>query len=256
MKDVPTILRLRNVTKWFGGLKAVDSVTIDFRERKITGLIGPNGAGKTTLFNLINGFLRPDSGEIYYRNIRIDHLMPWEIAKLGIGRLFQDVRIFRKLTVLENVLTGKPSHPGEALTPLLFSLRKVRKIEAHLLDEAHHWIEFVGLTGKEHAPAESLSYGQQKLLSLARLLVGGYDLLLLDEPTAGVNPIMARKILDIIKKMVTEEGKTVIFIEHNMNVVVEIADWVYFLDEGKLAGMGRPQDILGDVNVRKAYLGI
>lgn len=249
------ILKLNNLTKTFDGIKAVDSVTIEFTEAKIIGLVGPNGAGKTTIFNLINGFLKPDEGEIYFKNKRIDGKSPWKIANLGIGRLFQDVRVFRKLTVLENVLLAKINNPGEQPLKLIFSLSKVKQVEKENREEALHWINFVGLTGREDSPAESLSFGQQKLLAIARLLAGKHNLLLLDEPTAGVNPIMIRPLLELIKKIV-EAGRTVIFIEHNMNVVLEIADWVYFLNEGKITSFGLPSDVLGDPEVRRAYLGI
>jgi ABC-type branched-subunit amino acid transport system ATPase component len=249
------ILALHNLTESFDGLKAVDSVTLEFAKGKITALVGPNGAGKTTLFNLINGLLKPDRGEIYFESNRIEGLPRWEIARLGIGRLFQDVRVFNKLSVLENVLLGRLFHPGEFPLNVLFSHGKVAKVEKENLEEARHWIEFVGLSGKENSPAEAISFGQQKLLAFARLLAGGHKLLLLDEPTAGVNPIMIRSLLDLIMKIV-ETGRTIVFIEHNMTVVFDIADWVYFLDEGKIVSFGLPGDVLGDSEIRRAYLGI
>ena len=248
-------MKLHNVTRTFGGLQAVDGVSIEFSNGGITGLIGPNGAGKTTLFNLINGLLKLDCGEIYFDNRKINGLTPWEIAKLGIGRLFQDVRIFKKLSVLENVLLAKLQHPGELPLNILFSRRRVAKAEKENLTEAHKWVEFVGLSGKEGSPAESLSFGQQKLLAIARLLAGGYKLLLLDEPTAGVNPVMIKSLLELINKIV-DTGRTIIFIEHNMTVVLEIATWVYFLNEGRVISFGRADDVLGNAEVRKAYLGV
>jgi len=253
--DLNKILRLNNLTKYFGGLKAVDSVNIDFKKGKITGIVGPNGAGKTTLFNLISGFLIPDAGEIYFKNKRIDGLPPWERARAGIGRLFQDVRVFKKLSVQDNVLLGRLIHPGENPLNNFFAFKKVNRMEKELFEKARYWIEFVGLSGKEEAPAESLSFGQQKLLSIARMLMGEYELLLMDEPTAGVNPRMIKNLLNLIKQ-IAEQGRTIIFIEHNMNIVLEIADWVYFLDEGKVVSVGYPKDVLGDPKVRKAYLGI
>jgi ABC-type branched-subunit amino acid transport system ATPase component len=248
-------LKVVNLTKSFGGLKAVDSVNLDFIKGRITGLIGPNGAGKTTIFNLISGFLIPDQGEIWLEDKRIDGLKPWEVAKSGIGRLFQDVRVFRELSVLENVLLGVVDHPGEYPLNLFFIPKLVRKKESDVLNKAREWIKFVGLEGKENSPASSLSFGQQKLLALARLLIGDFKILLLDEPTAGVSPLMIKPLLDLIRKIALT-GRTVIFIEHNMNVVLDIANWVYFLDEGKVASFGLPQDVLGDPDVRRAYLGI
>ncbi len=256
MKEDKYILRIKNLTKSFGGIKAVNSVNMDFWRRKITGLIGPNGAGKTTIFNLISGLIPPDEGEIYFEDKLISGKKPWEIAKIGIGRLFQDVRVFRKLTVMQNVMLGKLDHSGEFITNLFFRRKKVIMEDKITREEAKKWINFVGLTGYENVYAEDLSYGQQKLLSIARLLMGNYKLLLLDEPTAGVNPAMIKSLLELFKKMVKELGVTIIFIEHNMNVVLEIADWVFFLDEGKVSAFGRPDEILGDISVRKAYLGI
>lgn len=252
------ILALHNLTKSFDGLKAVDSLTLEFAKGRITALVGPNGAGKTTLFNLINGLLKPDRGKIYFDNRRIDGIPRWKIARLGVGRLFQDVRIFNKLSVLENVLLGRFFHPGESPLRVLFSWfcrDGVTKVEKENLEEASHWIKFVGLAEKENSPAEALSFGQQKLLAIARLLAGGYKLLLLDEPTAGVNPVMIKSLLDLIEKVV-ETGRTIVFIEHNMTVVFDIADWVYFLDEGKITSFGLPNDVLGDPEIRRTYLGI
>jgi ABC-type branched-subunit amino acid transport system ATPase component len=255
MKQGTPVLRLYNLTKYFDGLKAVDSITMEFVRGRITGLIGPNGAGKTTIFNLISGFLKPDKGEIWLEDKRIDRRPPWVITRCGLGRLFQDVRVFRKITVLENVLLSRLNHPGEFPLNILFAPLRVGSVEKDNIKEARYWIEFVGLKEKENSPAESLSFGQQKLLAIARLLAGGHRLLLLDEPTAGVNPVMIKPLLELITKIV-DAGRTAIFIEHNMNVVLEIADWVYFLDEGRITSFGLATDVLGDPEIRKSYLGM
>lgn len=248
-------LELQEITKTFGGVLAVDDVSLTVSEGKITSLIGPNGAGKTTMFNLISGFLKPDKGAIYYNNHhRIDGLPPWKIAKLGIGRLFQDVRVFDRLSVLDNVLLAE-NNPGENPFFSLFQRQKMRRLEKENIKEAERRLEFVGLSDMRYTFAENLSYGQQKLLAIARLLAGGFDLLLLDEPTAGVNPAMVKPILGLIRRL-SNEGKTVVVIEHNMTVVLEISDWVYFFDLGKVVSFGLPDDVLGNVTVRKAYLGI
>ncbi|HID57036.1 TPA: ABC transporter ATP-binding protein, partial [Candidatus Poribacteria bacterium] len=239
------MLELRKVTKKFGGLVAVNEASIAFSKGRITGLIGPNGAGKTTIFNLISGFLKPDSGSILLDGKRIDGLPPWEIAALGVGRLFQDVRVFGKLTALENVLLAKNPQPGENPLLSLFRRRKVMKAERDNLEGARRWLEFVGLWEQRGALAENLSYGQQKLLTIARLLNGGFEVLLLDEPTAGVHPKMVKSVLDVIRRL-TDEGKTVVVTEHNMGVITEICDWVYFLNEGKVLSFGLPHEVLGD----------
>ncbi len=248
-------IECRNVTKTFGGLHAVEDVSVSFEAGKITALIGPNGAGKTTLFHLLTGVLRPERGEIWYRERRIDGLPPWRIAQMGIGRLFQDVRVFDKLTALENVLVAFRNQPGE--NPLWSLLRRptVLHTERSLTEEAIRWLQFVGLDELQSARAEELSYGQQKLLAIARLLSAGADVFLLDEPTAGVNPEMIRTLLALIKRL-AHEGKTVVVIEHNMSVVLEIADWVYFMDEGEIVAFGLPDEVLGDHTVRAAYLGL
>lgn len=238
-------IECRNLTKTFGGLKAVDDVSVAFEAGKVTALIGPNGAGKTTLFHLISGALRPDSGEVWYRGRRIDGLPPWRIAQMGIGRLFQDVRVFGKLTVLDNVRVAFRKQSGE--NPLWAIVRRFRvnREEQALTQEARRWLAFVGLSESETTPAEDLSYGQQKLLAIARLLAAGADVFLLDEPMAGVNPETVCSLLMLIRRL-SEEGKTVVVIEHNMNVVMEIADWVFFMDEGQIVAFGLPDEVLGD----------
>ena len=247
-------LILIDINKFFEGVKAVDRVNVEFQSGRIIGLIGPNGAGKTTLFNLISGFIQPDSGEIYWKSKKISGITPWIIAQQGIGRLFQDVRIFRKITVLENVLLGK-TNIGEYPLDLIFKHRKIKTQEKENVEKAREWLTFVGIEGNENTLAENLSYGQQKLLAIARLLMAESEFLLLDEPTAGINPAMVKNLLSLIKKIV-EGGKTIIFIEHNMNVVLEIAHWVYFLDEGKITAFGRPEDVLGNSEIRLTYLGL
>jgi len=179
---------------------------------------------------------------------------PWKISRKGIGRIFQDIRVFKKLTVLENVLLGK-SNIGEYPYNLFLQVKKVEKEERGNIEKARYWIKFVGLEGMENTPGENLSYGQQKLLSIARLLMGEYDVLLLDEPTAGIHPEIVKKFVELMRKIV-ENGKTIIFIEHNMNIVSEIADWLFFLKEGEIYDMGKPGDILGNEEIRRIYMGL
>jgi len=250
------MLELNNINKHFGGIKAVDDVSLYFTEGKISALIGPNGAGKTTVFNIISGFIRPDSGEILFKNKTIAGLPAWKITSAGLGRMFQDNRVFGKLTCLENVLLAKKGNPGENPLGAFFFPGKVRIFEAANINEAKKWLEFVGLADKAEIPADNLSYGQQKLLAVARLMADGQELLLLDEPTAGVNPAMIGQVLALIKKIVKEAGKTVIIIEHNMSVILEIADFVYFMDDGKVETFGAPKDVLADERVREAYTGL
>jgi ABC-type branched-subunit amino acid transport system ATPase component len=250
-----SILELRNITKSFDGIRALDGVSLGFEQGKITGLIGPNGAGKTTLFNLVCGFLRPDGGEIYYSGRSLLKLAPWQIARMGIGRLFQDVRVFDRMTVLDNVLAAFGAQAGENALLSVLARWKILKEEKLLVERARRLLDFVGLSDKAESMADDLSYGQQKLLAIARLLAADADLLLLDEPTAGISPYRVKALLDVIRRLAREK-KTVVVIEHNMNVVIEIADWVFFIDEGQVASFGMPGEVLSDPEVRAAYVGL
>lgn len=249
------ILELKNITKSFGGVKAVNNISAGFERGKITALIGPNGAGKTTVFNLISGMYKPDAGEIFFKGQRIDGKPTYEIAKMGIGRLFQDIRVFNKMTVLENVLVAIPDQPGERFYEGIIMRKKVINTQKENIKKAEELLEFVKLIDKKNTLAENLSYGQQKLLSIARLLATDAEVLLLDEPMAGVNPELINSITEIIKKL-SQLGKTIIFIEHNINVVLEIANWIYLFDEGSIAAFGLPDEVLNDPQTREVYLGV
>jgi len=245
-----------DLTKTFGGIHAVDEVDLTFEAGKITALIGPNGAGKTTLFHLINGYLKPDAGKILYREKEIQGLPPWKIGQLGIGRLFQDVRVFSNLTVWDNLLTAYKYKLGENPLWNVFLPNKILWETRMAEKQARKWLDFVELSDYQNHLAEELSYGQQKLLAIARLLVNDAGVLLLDEPTAGVNPEMIKNLVALIQRLAREENKTVIVIEHNLNLVLDIADWVFFMDEGKITAFGKPYEVLSDVSVREAYLGL
>lgn len=249
------MIRTNGITKFFGGVKAVDDVSITFYDNRITGLIGPNGAGKTTLFNIINGFLRPDKGEVYLNELRTHHFQPFQIARLGIGRMFQDTRVLEKMTALDNVMLSAKNQIGEEPLKVFFSHNRIKKEENRIREQAIKWLKFVGLGDKLYTYAENLSYGQQKLLTLARLLAGKNDILLLDEPTAGVDPGFIPIILNLLKSLV-KEGMTIILIEHNMTAVLEVCDWVFFMDEGRITSFGLPSEVLSDPIVKDAYLGL
>jgi branched-chain amino acid transport system permease protein len=250
-----SVLELTNVSKSFGGVPIVADVSIGFGRGRVTALLGPNGAGKTTVFNLISGVLRPDAGTICYGGLRIDGLAPWKIARLGVGRMFQDVRLFGRMTVRENILAAFKGQRGEHALAAVFTPRNVRKRDAALCERAARLLDFVGLSGRGEELSESLSYGQQKLVAIARLMAMDADLLLLDEPTAGVSPRMVGEIAGVIRRLAAE-GKTIVIIEHNMNVILEIADWLYFMSEGGVASFGLPDDVLGDAEVRRLYVGV
>ncbi len=250
-------LKIKRVSKTLNGIRIVDDVTATFLPGRITALIGPNGAGKTTLFHLITGELKADSGEIVYKGDDISKLKPYIIARRGVGRLFQDVRVFDNLTVFDNVASAcfdqEVESPWYPFVKCSHLKRKIREIK----DVIYSYLNFVGLSDMDNIYAGALSYGQQKLLAIARLLAGGYSLLLLDEPTAGLNPVMIKKVLEILERIVEEDkGKTIILVEHNMSAVTEVADWVYFMNEGKIAFFGRTDHVLGDKEVREIYLGM
>jgi ABC-type branched-subunit amino acid transport system ATPase component len=248
-------LECRDLAKSFGGIRAVDNVNISFEAGKVTALMGPNGAGKTTIFHLITGLLRPDSGAILYRNYNLGKLRPWNVAQLGIGRVFQDIRIFKRLSVLENVLVAFRNTQLEKPLTAIFARRMIRDKEEDHKREILRWLELVDLLEHRNTPAEELSYGQQKLLAIVRLLAAGADVFLLDEPTAGVNPVVVSRLLKLIRNL-AEQGKTVVVIEHNMSAVLEVAQWAYFMEEGQVTAFGLPQEILGNDSIRARYLGL
>jgi len=242
----------------------IDELDLFIPESKITALIGGNGAGKTTLFNIISRFTESDSGRISFHNnqwLNILKQPAYKLKHIGIGRLFQDNHIFQQMTVLENMLIADDSEWGERPFISLFKANKNKEIEKKRTKKVEKILfELFGINNpfwqKRKDLASSLSFGQQRLLGLARLFMGDYKLVLLDEPTAGVNPDLVKTICIIIKRMVKEKGLTVFLIEHNMKVVLEIADFCSFMSHGKITAFGSPKDVIGDENVRRTYLGM
>ncbi len=245
------ILSIKNIAKSFGGVKAIDTCSLDVDENNIVALIGPNGAGKTTLFDIISGFVRPDAGDIHYKGKLIVGAAPHAIAQHGLIRTFQLTRLFPNLTVMENMLLAQKQDGEKFWNALLKSNKHEQKAnEGHVLG----FLRLVGLESKKHEPAASLSYGQQKLLEIARSLAARPELLLLDEPAAGVTPALRIKLKEIIREL-KKRGKTIFFIEHDMPFVMDLADYIVVLDHGKEITVGTPKEIKENPKVLDAYLG-
>ncbi len=249
------MLIVKGIHKSFGGLKALNGVSLEVEKGSITGLIGPNGSGKTTLFNIMSGFYTKDRGEIYFKGRRIDGLPPHEIARRGLCRTFQISQSPQGMTVLENMLLAPQGQLGEGVVNALLRYRKILSQERANFERARSLLELVGLLDLRDEYAGNLSGGQKKLLSLARILMADPDLILLDEPTAGVNPTLTKSLLGVIKKLQSEREKTFLAIEHNMKVISGICNKVVALNFGKVIAEGTPEEVQKSEEVLEAYLG-
>jgi branched-chain amino acid transport system ATP-binding protein len=249
------ILKLEHVTKGFGGLLAVDDVSLEVKKNGITGLIGPNGSGKTTLFNLISGSLKPDAGKIFFENSAITGLAPHKIFRRGIYRTFQSPQIIASLTIIENMLLADPSRNGEGLFESIVGRRRWKATEKKLIGVAYEHLRFLELDKYANESPAILSGGQLKLLEIGRALMSNATILLLDEPAAGVAPSLALKIFDFLDHLRNERGVTIFVIEHKVDIVFERVDNVFVLNKGKLLASGTPKDIAANEIVIDAYLG-
>lgn len=248
------ILQTDGIVKDFGGIRAVDGCSFSVASGSITGLIGPNGAGKTTAFNIVTGFIRADAGTITFRGERIDGLSPHDIFRKGIARTFQIPRELRLLTVLENLMLVPESQTGESFWNAWFRPGVIRHEEASAARRAREILEFVELIHLQHELAANLSVGQKKLLELARVLMADPSMILLDEPTAGVNPTLMNKLAGFIKTL-REQGKTFLLIEHNMDLIADLCDTVIVMNNGRRLVVGEPDEVRNHPEVLAAYLG-
>ncbi|HEX4996198.1 MAG TPA: ABC transporter ATP-binding protein [Methylomirabilota bacterium] len=249
------ILTVQGVSKAFGGIRAVEDCSFDVAPRLITGLIGPNGAGKTTVFNLITGFLRADGGSIRYKGEELLGRSPHEVETRGVVRTFQHLRLWGKMTVLENVLLGCRTPLGENVVSLFLRPRRVREEEAAARRRALEVLEFFGLAGRAHELAEDLAYPEQKLLSMARIFATDAEVLLLDEPTSGLDTESLGRIVPMVRRLI-EHGKTVLLIEHNMELIAQLSDEVVFLHQGRVMARGRAEQITRDPALTEIYFGV
>jgi ABC-type branched-subunit amino acid transport system ATPase component len=248
------LLEVHGLVKRFLGVTALDGVDFSIEPGELVSLIGPNGSGKTTLFNCVTGYLTPDHGRVLFRARDVTRAAPHQVARLGLGRTFQQVSVFGRLTALENLLVFLQQHQEEQLVARLLRTPRLRRLEGQAIERARMLLDLVGLGERAEAPAASLSYGQRKLLAFAAALMSDPDLLLLDEPAAAVNPTMINQMKNHIVAL-HRQGKTVLLVEHNMDVVMDISRRIVVLDHGQKIAEGPPEVIRRDPRVIEAYFG-
>jgi ABC-type branched-subunit amino acid transport system ATPase component len=249
------LLRLEALSKSFGGLRAVSDLSFEVKAGTITSLIGGNGAGKTSAFNLITGNLAPDAGEIYFRGQRVDGLPPHKVARAGIARGFQELRLFNRLSARDNIEAAIPGQRGESLWRSLIGGRSLRDEAKDADASSTRLLRDLSIEAHADSLAERLSYGQQKLLSLGRLLAAQGELLLLDEPTSGLSPSMVEDFCARMRRL-ADSGKTILLIEHNVEIVMWLSDWIIVMHQGAKIAEGTPDQVRNNVVVMHTYLGI
>ena len=248
------LISVNNLKKSFGGLKAVDVQELSFKEGELTSIIGPNGAGKTTFFDLISGFQNADSGSIFLKDKDISNAQPYKIARMGMVRTFQLTKVFDRMTVMENLLFSGSNINNDSFLRSFIKLNSQKLYESNLREKANEIMNDLNIGHMSNSYARELSGGQKKLLELARSIINEPEILLLDEPLAGVNPKLAEDILSLITKL-SDSGITILMVEHNIEAVMKISERIVVLAEGSLIADGIPNEIRTNSNVIEAYLG-
>lgn len=248
------LLQVHNITKEFGGLVAVNDVSFQVKRGEIFSIIGPNGAGKTTLFNMISGIYLPTAGDILFEGTSIKGKKPYEIAHLHITRTFQSLQVFHNMTVLENIMVGRHCFSSSLLYDAAFKTRKAKREEREIRERSYAILKRVGLEGLAHREADTLSFGQQRVLELGRGLALEPKLMLLDEPTSGLNREETLEVVSLIEEL-SHEGMNIILVEHDMETVMSLADRIIVLNNGARLALGEPHEIQENEAVIKAYLG-
>ncbi|MDV3502563.1 high-affinity branched-chain amino acid ABC transporter ATP-binding protein LivG [Marinobacter sp. M-5] len=249
------MLEVQNLSMRFGGLLAVDQVSLDVQEHEIVSIIGPNGAGKTTVFNCMSGFYKPTGGKILFEDREIQGTPDYRISRLGMVRTFQHVRLFNSMTVVENLLVAQHRHLNTNLVSGLLRTPNYRAQEQKSLDRASYWLKRVGLLELANVDAGNLAYGQQRRLEIARCMVTEPKLLMLDEPAAGLNPSETRDLNQLIVSLKEDYNVSVVLIEHDMSLVMDISDRINVINQGRPLASGTPDEIRNNDDVIKAYLG-
>ncbi|MBP6122773.1 MULTISPECIES: high-affinity branched-chain amino acid ABC transporter ATP-binding protein LivG [Providencia] len=249
------LLQVSGLTMRFGGLLAVNNVEITLNQGEIVSLIGPNGAGKTTIFNCLTGFYKPTSGTIVYRDKHLEGLTGQQIARLGVIRTFQHVRLFKEMTVIENLLVAQHQHLKSGIFSGLLKTPAFRRAESEAVDNAVKWLERVNLLEFANRQAGNLAYGQQRRLEIARCMVTRPEILMLDEPAAGLNPKETNDLDELIAELRTHHNVSILLIEHDMKLVMGISDRIYVVNQGTPLADGTPNEIRQHPDVIKAYLG-
>jgi branched-chain amino acid transport system ATP-binding protein len=249
------MLSVNNLAMRFGGLLAVDGVNLEVQPGQVVSMIGPNGAGKTTVFNCLTGFYKPTGGEILLRGEPVQGLPGHKIAQKGVVRTFQNVRLFKEMTAIENLLVAQHRHLNTNLLAGLFKTPGFRKSERQSMDLAAQWLDRVNLTEVANRPANTLAYGQQRRLEIARCMMTQPQLLMLDEPAAGLNPRETDELEHLIAELRTHHHITVLLIEHDMKLVMSISDHIYVINQGRPLANGTPEQVRNNPDVIKAYLG-